>query len=60
MYSRCRCDDTDNVALRDIETGNRSIECSDYAVYRNVSMRLWETKQFGWAVAPIGLRRNGR
>jgi len=23
IYSKCRCDDTDNVALRDIETSNR-------------------------------------
>jgi len=45
LYSRCRWDDTDNVALKHIETNNRSIECNDYAVYRNVPKSFWETKK---------------
>ena len=29
VYSRCRCDDTDNTAPSDIETSNRNIEFND-------------------------------
>jgi len=29
IYSRCRCNDTDNVAPRDIRTSNSSIEFND-------------------------------
>jgi len=29
VYSICRCDDTDNVAPRDVETRNGSIEFND-------------------------------
>jgi len=32
IYSICRCDDTDNVAPRDIETSNGSMEFNDVMI----------------------------
>jgi len=51
IYSGCRCDDTNNVAPRDIglETSSTSLELDDYdhAVHRNASKSLWGKKLGG-------------
>jgi len=62
-YSRCCCDDTDNVAPRDIETSNKSIEFNDlmilFILCIEVCQRICEEQsKFGWAVPLNALRRN--
>jgi len=60
IYEEYRCDDTDNVAPKDIglETSNKSEEFNDATVYRNATKSLWG-KKIGWVVPPNALRRNG-
>jgi len=62
-YSRCCSDDIDNVAPRDIETSNKSIEFNDlmilFILCIEVCQRICEEQsKVGWAVSLNALRRN--
>ena len=64
IYSRCRCDDTDNVAPRDIETSNRSAEFNDATIIIMLCKKwakefVEDKRKVWWAVPPNAPRRNG-
>jgi len=42
IYSRCRCDDTDNISLRDIETSNGSIEFNDALIMIMLCIEMFQ------------------